>query len=61
MINEKCGICKTDKNMTPIESTKDIILYGCGECGNVKDIGARSEDKLHIDYVKDGEPEHVDL
>lgn len=60
MINEKCGICKSDKNMTPIDSTNDIILYGC-VCGNVKDIGIRIEDKLFTDYYKDGEPEHFDL
>ena len=60
MINEKCGICKSDKDMTPIDSSNNIILYGC-ECGNVKDIGIRVEDKLFIDYTKNGEPEHDDL
>ena len=61
MISEKCGTCSSDTDMKEIDSTNNIILLGCGYCGNVKDYGIRFEDQLYQNYTKDGEPEHFNL
>ena len=46
--------------MIKIQSKKGFRLYKC-KCGNVKDLGARDEDKKHVEYAVGVEPEHNDL
>ncbi len=54
-------MCNSDADMKEIDSTNDIVLAGCGNCGNVKDIGIRIEDQLFKNYQEDGEPEHFNI